>query len=81
MSERDAKTELLKKIGQLWGETKQADYYKDRLLASTNYLAYNIDTLVVSEEVLKVLDVCVNKLDYAVEICKKVAESVEKISP
>jgi hypothetical protein len=81
MSERDAKTELLKRIGQLWGKTKQADYYKDKLLASTNYLAYNIDTLTVNEEVLKALDVCISKLEYAVEIYKKVVETVEKISP
>jgi hypothetical protein len=76
-----SETELLKRIGQLWGKTKQADYYKDKLLASTNYLAYNIDTLTVNEEMLKALDVCISKLEYAVEIYKKVVETVEKISP
>jgi hypothetical protein len=76
-----SETELLKRIGQLWGKAKQADYYKDKLLASTNYLAYNIDTLTVNEEMLKALDVCISKLEYAVEIYKKVVETVEKISP
>jgi len=69
----------MKKISQLYEKQRQIDYFKDRLLNLSAYLSIHAEKLIVNQEMLNALELCVNEMEGIVEKYKKIVENLEKV--